>query len=150
MPTTYAARHASSQQRGFTAVELMVVIAIIAIIAAIGIPNFGSMMTSSRTTSASNNLLGAMQIARSEAITRRTAVTVCASSDQSSCSGSWADGGVVRTDTGTVIRTIPAAENVAVAGAAISFRSDGTTVGGTITVGTRSVTVNAIGRAKIQ
>ncbi|TXI35667.1 MAG: prepilin-type N-terminal cleavage/methylation domain-containing protein [Aquipseudomonas alcaligenes] len=140
----------SPSSAGFTLVELMVVLAIIAIVAMVALPNYGPMMQSSRETSASNELLGAMLIARSEAVTRRTGVTVCASNDQSTCSGSWTDGAVVRTNAGDVIRTLPPVEDVTISGNSISFSSDGRSAGGTLTVGGHSVTVNTIGRAKVE
>ncbi|MDX1297262.1 MAG: GspH/FimT family pseudopilin [Pseudomonas sp.] len=138
---------------GFSLIELIVVVAIIAIIATIGVPSYQSMMERGRVTSASNNLLGAMQLARSEAATRRTSVTVCASSDQSTCAGNdWSAGGLVVTSGGEVIRIIPATSDVAITGAAITFRSDGTpAASGSITVdSTNNVSVNAIGHAKIE
>lgn len=143
-------RRHTGQQRGFSLLELMVVLAIIAIVALIALPDFRSTLDASRTTSAANNLLGAFKLARSEAVLRRASVTVCPSSDQSTCSGSWSDGGVVRTNAGVVIRTIPAAGGVTIAGAAISFNGDGTSAGGSVTVDTRTVTVNPIGHSKVE
>lgn len=137
-------------QKGFSLLELMVVLAIVSIAVAIGLPSYQSTMSSNRVTAASNNILGALQLARSEAAARRSTVTVCASNDQSTCSGAWSDGGVVRTNTGTVIRTIPVANEVTISGSAISFRSDGTSAGGSISVGDRTVTVNAIGISKVE
>jgi type IV fimbrial biogenesis protein FimT len=142
-----------STNKGFSLIELMVVVAILAIIATIGVPSYQAMMESNRITSASNNLLGAMQLARSEAITRSTSVQACASSDQNTCAGNdWSAGGLVVTSAGDVIRLIPAATDVVITGTAITFRSDGTpTATGTISVGsTHSVSVNAIGHAKIE
>ncbi|WPC04405.1 GspH/FimT family pseudopilin [Pseudomonas benzenivorans] len=142
-------RQSPRSQGGFTLIELMVVVAIVAIVALVALPNYGPMMQSSRETSTGNELLGALLVARSEAVTRRTAVTVCASSDQSTCSGSWADGGVVRASDGTVIRALPAVNDVTISGAAITFRSNGTSAGGTLTVGSHNVIVNTIGHAKV-
>ncbi|MBD9426802.1 GspH/FimT family pseudopilin [Pseudomonas sp. PDM15] len=137
--------------QGFSLVELMIVLAIIAIVAAIAIPDYQSSMAANREISASNNLLGAMQFARSEAVTRRTGITVCASSDGSSCGASWSAGGIVRTNAGVVLRTIPAANDVTIAGNAITFRGNGTSAGGSITVGSsKTVSVSAIGYAKIE
>lgn len=144
-------RRHTGQQRGFSLLELMVVLAIIAIIVAVAIPDYQASMAANREKSASNNLLGAMQFARSEAITRRTGVTVCASSDGSSCGADWSAGGIVRTTDGVVLRTIPAADDVAMTGNAIAFRGDGTSAGGSITVGSsRTVSISVIGYAKIE
>jgi type IV fimbrial biogenesis protein FimT len=138
--------------KGFSLIELIVVVVIIGIIATIGVPSYENMMERGRITSASNNLLGAMQLARSEAATRRISVTVCASSDQSACSGAdWSNGGLVITSDDEVIRLIPPTTDVVIAGAAITFRSDGTpTASGSIAVDSKSVSVNAIGHAKIE
>ena len=142
-----------NSNKGFTLIELIIIVVIIGIIAVIGVPSYQSMIERGRVTSASNNLLGAMQLARSEAATRRISVTVCASSDQSTCSGNdWSTGGLVITSANEVIRVIPATRDVAITGAAITFRSDGTpSANGSITVdSTRSITVNAVGHAKIE
>lgn len=48
----------------------MIVLAIVAIVALVALPNYGPMMQSGRETAASNELLGAMLIARSETVTR--------------------------------------------------------------------------------
>ncbi|MDF3193914.1 GspH/FimT family pseudopilin [Pseudomonas sp. 1928-m] len=142
-------QHARNQ--GFTLIELMVVIAIIAIIAAIAIPNYQSSIDAGRKTSATNNLLGALQFARSEAVIRRSnKVKVCASADGNTCSGSdWSTGGVVLDDT-TLLRSIPAAPDVTISGNAITFKNDGTTTASSISVtGGKTISVNIIGHAKI-
>lgn len=95
---------------GFTLIELMIAIAIVATLAGIGIPAFQNMTLNNRITTTSNGLLGALQLARSEAVTKRRAVTVCPSSDQATCTANtaWRDGIVVR-EGGNILRALPAA-----------------------------------------
>jgi type IV fimbrial biogenesis protein FimT len=66
--------------------ELLVVIAILAILATIGIPNFGPTVANSRATAAANDLLGALQLARSEAVRLNEPVEI------NPTEGNWAAG----------------------------------------------------------
>lgn len=74
-------------QRGFTMVELLVTVAILAIIAALAAPSFRTLMLSRSLTAASHEIVGALQLARMEALRRRASVTVCPSANGTACSG---------------------------------------------------------------
>ena len=63
-------------QRGFTMGELMVVVAIIAITAAIAIPNFISWLPKRRLESAVSEMQGAMQLARLTAVKENKQTTL--------------------------------------------------------------------------
>ncbi|RQO72874.1 hypothetical protein DBR44_10525 [Aquitalea sp. FJL05] len=76
---------------GFTLVELMVVIAVVAISLAIAVPNFAQFVDTNRFQSLSSALIADMANARAEAIRRGSYMGICASTDGSSCSGSGAD-----------------------------------------------------------
>lgn len=80
--------------------ELMVAIMIVGILAAIAIPSFRRFTAENRTIAATNDLVTALNVARSEALRRSGNTVICASSDQASCSGSasWADGWIVFSD----------------------------------------------------
>jgi type IV fimbrial biogenesis protein FimT len=63
-------------QRGFTLVELMVVVAIAAIILGLAVPNFREFIARNRLDSAAQDLMVTLQLARSEATRRGAQVTL--------------------------------------------------------------------------
>ena len=82
--------------------ELMVVLAMVAVLAGLAAPSMRQFILNNRLTSGANGLLRAVQMARSEAIKRQGMVTVCASDDPSvdepECSGGALSGWVVFVD----------------------------------------------------
>jgi type IV fimbrial biogenesis protein FimT len=85
---------------GFTMIEMLMTIAIAAILTALAVPSFRYITNANRIASELNGLLGDLQLARSQAIKDGRTVTVCQSSDGSSCtnSTSWQDGWIVFSD----------------------------------------------------
>jgi type IV fimbrial biogenesis protein FimT len=89
---------------GFTLVELLTVITIVAILMALGVPSYQYVTNANRISGEVNGLLGDMQYARSEAIKEGQTITVCSSSNSTTatptCSGStsWRDGWIVFSD----------------------------------------------------
>lgn len=67
---------ATSSVSGFTMTELMVVVAIAGILAAIAAPSFRSLIQSQQVKNASFDLFSSLSLARSEAIKRNSNVTV--------------------------------------------------------------------------
>lgn len=80
-----------SRSRGFTLMELMLVLVLAGIILAIGAPSFGEFRRSHRMAGIANDFLVAVQTARSEAIKRQTPVALCPSAnpeaEEPTCSG---------------------------------------------------------------
>ena len=62
---------------GFTILELMVAVTVTAILAAIAVPTMRDYLRNSRLTTASNDLLHSLAVARAEAIKRQTNTIVC-------------------------------------------------------------------------
>lgn len=87
--------------RGFTIIELLVTMAVLAIVAVIGFPALGNIMTNNRLAGEINDLVATMHYARSEAITRGVSVVVCKSADGAACTaaGDWSQGWIIFTDT---------------------------------------------------
>ena len=67
---------AMKQQSGFTLIELMITIAVVAILVTVGIPSFQTLLQSSRMATQSNELIAGLNTARSEAVRRNANIQV--------------------------------------------------------------------------
>ncbi|MGB0128316.1 MAG: GspH/FimT family pseudopilin [Rhodocyclaceae bacterium] len=88
---------------GFTLIELMVTIAVAAVLLMIALPSLRDFILNNRLASVTNDLVGDLALARAEAIRRGSRVTVCASNDAGSsgptCSGTdWSAGRLIFSD----------------------------------------------------
>lgn len=134
--------------RGFTLVELIFATAIMATLCAISLPALGSLMQSSQSKSAHNQLLTALNLARNSAVARGGEVVLCPSADQSHCDSSlwWQHGWIVfqdldrngaRNGDEPVLSIAQAQPGVAVASSTgrehVTYRSDGSATGTNLT-----------------
>lgn len=89
-------------KNGFTIIELMLTVLVMSVVITLGVPAFTSSIQNNRITSQTNAMIGAISMARSEAVKLRdTRVILCSSTDQSSCSnsGDWETGWILFGDT---------------------------------------------------
>jgi len=96
--------------RGFTAIELMVVVAIVAILTAFAAPYMGQMIRKQALRTTSFDVFSSLTLARSEAIKRNVSVTMAP------VGADWAKGWTVTDANGNVLRTQGSVDNLAIAG----------------------------------
>ncbi len=90
-----------TKMQGFTLVELLSTLSVIAIIVTIGVPSFQSIMQNNRMTTDLNLLVTDLNLSRMEAIKRGDDVTICKRNNQGTdCekSGDWNKGWIVFSD----------------------------------------------------
>ena len=77
----------------------MTTLAVAAIVVTLATPSFTSLLLNNRLVSSHNLILTALVTARSEAVTRGTNITVCASDNRTTCnSSSWENGWIIFSD----------------------------------------------------
>ena len=144
---------ARAATRGFTLIELLATLSIAAILIAVAVPNYQMFVMSNRMATQANDLITALNLARSEAVKRAANVTVCASDTTAAapiCAGAgpWQQGWIVKDATGTILRvqqpmggasTLVGGTDVA---NTITFTSNGrTTIPSTSTTATTTLTL---------
>jgi type IV fimbrial biogenesis protein FimT len=83
------------RRNGFTLIELVITIALLAILIGMALPSFRATIQNNRMTAQANEMVTALQFARSEALKRSAPVTVCASDtsqDPAQCGSDWSAG----------------------------------------------------------
>ena len=121
-------RYSPSSVAGFNLTELMVVVAVAGILAAVALPSFTSLSQSQRVKSASFDIYALITVARSEAIKRNSDVTIAPV-----VVGGKLDRIDVTAEDGTLIRSKAAPKNVGIytAAAGVTYKRNGRTSTGT-------------------
>ena len=151
--------------RGFTIVELMVTLALLAILLALAVPSFTEASLSGKLGSFASRLVASTQIARSEAVKRNQTVQLCASEDGETCGSSagWELGWIILLADGTVIErqeALPEEFRIAQTGGVAAIDFPAGVVGATTATFTicraepvgsqnRVVTLTATGNARV-
>ena len=87
------------RKTGFTLIELMIAIALVAILLATAVPALDDFTNNSRQTGAINDFVSAMHLARNTAITTNSRVTMCPSAAGANCEVTgWDSGWIVFRD----------------------------------------------------
>jgi type IV fimbrial biogenesis protein FimT len=124
----------TSCSRGFTLIEMLVTLAIFAVLLMIAIPSMRPFLQSQSVKNASMDINSTVALARSEAIKRNATVDVTANS-----ATDWSRGWVVsQTTPAATIRKQPALNNIVITSSSGSFSFDGngrmTSTGSTFTI----------------
>ena len=164
-------------RRGFSLIELLVVLAISALLLGLAVPSFGGLVRDTRLSTAANELHSAIFYTRSEAIKRGRRVTICTSVDGQSCSAGagWHAGWIVFDDANgnglrdpdeallrvgqaqragiTVTGNMPVRNHVSYVAAGTTQAVSGALQMGTITAcahgRARQIVINAAGRPRV-
>ena len=82
---------------GFTLYELLLTVALIAILASISVPSFSAMLAKARQTAELNNLFHVIHLARKESVVHRQVVSLCPSADGQTClpGNDWSPGWIM-------------------------------------------------------
>lgn len=92
----------SHKVKGFTLVELMVTLTVVAILGAVAVPSFRTFLQNQRRSSAVSDLVLALNLARSEAVKQNTAAGVAVTAG-----ATWTQGWRVCCAAAAVISTVP-------------------------------------------
>ena len=82
------------KHQGWTLVESMVVVAIVAVMVAWGLPSFQAVVQQTRLSAATHDFMTSIALARSEAIKRNARIVMCVAASETACSpsGHWNQG----------------------------------------------------------
>jgi type IV fimbrial biogenesis protein FimT len=144
--------------RGFTLIELMITLAVMAILITAALPSFNEFIKNNRLTTQANDFIAAMNLARSEAIKRGASINISSTSGDGNWSGGWritdTGGNIIRiTQALTGNSTLTSTNGVA----QFQYRADGLiNTPDTLSLCDdrggetgRTITINTVGRASV-
>jgi type IV fimbrial biogenesis protein FimT len=122
--------------RGFTLIEAMVTLAVLVILIGLAAPSFREIFLAQGVKTASFDVFSGLILARSEAVTRNTTVTIAPSG------GNWSEGWTIFDSSGDVVRRQDRLPYVTISGpSSVTYNG-----AGRLTTGTTSIVLMANGR----
>jgi type IV fimbrial biogenesis protein FimT len=85
----------NSKVKGLTLIDVLLAVTVLSVLLLVALPSFRTTILNNRLYSQTNEFYLSLMRARSEALSRVRRVTVCASSDGSSCTGNWEQGWII-------------------------------------------------------
>ena len=151
---------------GFTLIELMIAIALVAVLLATAVPALDDFTNDARQTGAINDLISSIHLARNTAITTNSRVMMCASASGTNCElTSWDSGWIVFGDLNsngtldvdeTIVSASAAVDGLSILSgefpAAMMYRPNGRAMTGALTGNSGEFTVcdfRGAGHAKV-
>ena len=90
--------HRRATHNGFTVIELMITLALAAVLLTLAAPAFDDLIANNRMRTEVYALRATLMEARSEALTERVNVSLCPSNDGLACAGDWNEGYIAFVD----------------------------------------------------
>lgn len=136
----------ATRNQGFSLLEVLGTLALLSLLASLGLPAFSHLIRDSRHASEAQQLLGLLQLARAEAQQRNRSVVLCKAGDSSGCrdEGDWQQGLLIFVDEDGDSR-LDAGEALLRAELPLSTRSE--IVGNTPVA--RRIRFNSLGRSSV-
>lgn len=115
----------ATTQSGFTFIEVVVTLAVVAITSGLAVPAFSDFISANRLATQSNTLVSALNYTRSEAVKRSQSVTITSNNNTS-----WEDGWTVTAADGTLLQQMDGlaqGSTLMASVAAVQYQARGTT-----------------------
>lgn len=94
------------QDQGFTLVELLITVSLLAIITSIAVPALGDLIAFSRQQALLTQVQDAVQKARTKAVMHRQAVVLCGTGDGTTCTRDWSRGWLTMMEESAEVLTV--------------------------------------------
>lgn len=96
----------TSQQNAFTLVEMLTCLMLAALLTALALPLYQSMIHANKSKSVQDSLRAGLHLARTHSVNSRLKVELCGSSDGNTCNNAWNTGWLIREQSsGTILRS---------------------------------------------